>query len=483
MAKLNIRKSFNNNKFKYGGYTTLMTAMVLATVIILNLIMEIDVFNKKFDLTANKFYTLSSESKNLIENVNKKVTIVGLYRQGQDDSFTRQIKEILGQYKSASNNIDIQYIDPELHPGYVTKYKEGKDLASNSIIVESGNKYKVLGQYDLVEYDYSNPYGEPQATSVKAEQSITSAILFVTAEKNPTIYNLNGHEEEALFTELNDYVTNENYTVKELNLLKEEWKPQAGDVLLINSPQRDLSQDELKKIKEYMDNGGRTMFFMAFTEKEMPKFKALLNTYGVDVPRALVIEGDNGYMYQDPVNLLPELTSHEIVSSISSSNLNILISAAMPVEEVKDKKENIKVESLLNTSNKAYGRLDLTNSAIAKQNGDLSGPFKVAVAVTNEIDTTNTEKNGKLVVFTSSSLISSQAIQLSNGANLDLIMNSLSWLAERKENLIIRPKSLQLVALEMTNSQAYTISAIAVIVIPLLVLGSGIWVWLRRRHL
>ena len=483
MGKLNIKKSFNDKKFKYGGYVTVMTALVLAVVVIFNLIMEMDIFNKKFDLSANKFYTLSTESKNLLLTVDKKVKIIGLYEQGKEDSFTRQIKELLSQYKSLSKNIDLEYVDPELHPGYITKYKEGQDIQTNNLIIESGNKYKVLNHYDLVQYDYSNPYGQPQATSVKAEQSITSAILYVISEKNPKIYNLTGHEEETLFSELNQYVTNENYTIEELNLLKGQWQPQPGDILLINSPKRDLSGDELNIIKDYLDNGGRIMYFAALTEEEMPNFKSILNTYGIDIERALVIEGDNRYMYQDPVNLLPELPYHEIVSPINSANLTVLISAAMPIQEAKDKKDTIKFESLLETSDKAYARVDLTNTNISKQEGDLKGPFNIAVAVTNEVDTNNTEKNGKIIVFSSSSLITAQAIQLSNGANLDLVMNSFSWLSERKENLVIRPKSLQLQALVMTNSQAYTVAAVAVIIIPLLIAVTGIIVWLRRRHL
>jgi ABC-type uncharacterized transport system involved in gliding motility auxiliary subunit len=483
VAKFNIRQAFNNKKFKYGGYATLMTAIVLASVIILNLIMEMEGLNKKFDLTANKFFTLSEESKKLLKDVNKKVNIIGLYEQGQDDNFTRQIKEFLNQYKDSSGNIDIQYIDTDLQPTFVTKYKEGKDIAENSLIVESGSKYKIIGQYDLVEVDYSNPYAEPQVTSVIAEQAITSAILYVTSEKNPVIYTLIGHEEGELSPDLNQYVTDENYTVKKLNILTEKWVPQVGDVLLINAPQRDLSEDELNKIKSYMDKGGRIIYFAAFTEKELPNFNSLLNAYGVKVTRGLVIEGDSGYMYQDPLNLVPEFTYQEIVSPIKSSNLYVLITAAMPIEEVEGKKDTIRVESLLETSSKSYARVDLNNSVISKQEGDLSGPFKVAVAVTDEVDASNSEKNGKLVVFSSSSVMATEAIQLSNGANLDLFLNSLSWLAERKENLIIRPKSLQLESLEMTNSQAYTISAIAVVIIPLLITASGIMVWLRRRHL
>lgn len=488
MAKFNIRESFKSQKFKYGGYSTLMTAIVLAIVIIVNLVVGMDRVNKSIDLTQNKLFSLSSESKQILKKVNQKVTIVGLYEQGKDAGFISQIKQILKQYQSASSNIDLQYVDPELHPGYVTKYKDAKNITTNSIVVECGTKYKVLAQSDLFEYDYSNynPYdtsSQPQVTSVVAEQKLTSAILYVTSDKNPTIYTLQGHEEGALSQSYTQYFADENYTLKDVSLLNEELKTQSGDILLINSPQKDLSDMEFNKIKDYLAGGGRAMFLMGLSEKELPNFKKLLNLYGVDVNRAIVLEGDNNHIYQSPVNILPNLGSHEITNPISSSKMNVIISGAMPIKQVSVKKDTLKIESLLSTSDKAYGRVDLTKNVIEKQADDIKGPFDVAVAVTDAVDQSNTDKNAKLVVFSSPTIIDEQLMQLSNGANIDIFLNSMNWLAEKKDSLVIRPKSLAVESLDMTQSQSLTVAAIAVIFIPGVVAVAGICVWLRRRHL
>ena len=163
--------------------------------------------------------------------------------------------------------------------------------------------------------------------------------------------------------------------------------------------------------------------------------------------------------------------------------MNVIISQAMPIQQTKVKKDTVKVESLLKTSDKAYARTDLTNNVVAKQANDISGPFDVAVAVTDEVDKTNTDKNAKLVVFSSPTILDQTLMQYSNGANIDLFLNSMNWLSERKENITILPKNLSVEALDMTQGQSLTIAAIAVIFIPGLIAVAGVCVWLRRRHL
>jgi ABC-type uncharacterized transport system involved in gliding motility auxiliary subunit len=67
--------------------------------------------------------------------------------------------------------------------------------------------------------------------------------------------------------------------------------------------------------------------------------------------------------------------------------------------------------------------------------------------------------------------------------NGDFFMNSLGWLKGQKESLTIRPKNVQQMRLSISNLWALLLSGIVVIVLPLLILGSGFVVWMRRRHL
>ena len=92
------------------------------------------------------------------------------------------------------------------------------------------------------------------------------------------------------------------------------------------------------------------------------------------------------------------------------------------------------------------------------------------------------EVESRLVVTANSHFLATQFL-LQVPGNLDFIMNSLNWLADREEVISIRPRSLIHLNLQMSGWQKLIYSGIVVILIPLLALGAGVVVWLRRRHL
>ena len=189
-----IRNSFINKKFKYGCYATLMTAVVIAIVIVI--ILVVDQINWKADLTQNQMFSLSEQTYNVPDNLEQDIKIIGLYETGKEE---RVVTEIIDRYLARSKRITYTTIDPERYPQLVAKYeKDGQSLSTGSLIVESGDRYKIINRYDLVNYSFSNTSGQFQAQSLAAEQRLTGAILYVTAEDLPVVYLLEGHGEDSL---------------------------------------------------------------------------------------------------------------------------------------------------------------------------------------------------------------------------------------------------------------------------------------------
>jgi ABC-2 type transport system permease protein len=480
MGKFDIRKSFKQKKFKYGGYATLLTAVVLAIVLVLNLV--VDQLDLKLDLTKEKLYSLSEQTNTILKDLKSDIKIISLNEAGNENA---GVKEILNKYTSGSNKVKLETVDPEKHPEVVTKYtKDTGSVNPGSIVVESGSKFKVIDSYDL--YNYSTDYqtGQQSVQSLAVEQKVTAAIMYVTSDKNPVVYNLQGHSEAEVPSALSSSMGNENYTVQSLNLLSGEWKPAAGDILLINSPQRDISADELKKIKDYLSKGGRALIFFDLLKTDLPNMQDLFKSYGVNVSRSLVLEGDTNYTIQgNPYYLIPNMGSHDILSPLTTAKVPVLTYAAQPIIQEKIKKDSVKIEALLTTSAKAYAKSNLEAKTIEKEAGDAAGPFNLAVAITDELDYNDTTKNPRIVLLSSSALLNEQLVSMSNGGNTDLIMNSMNWLVDRKENISIRAKDLSAETLTMTAAQQLTVAGIAVILIPLAIAICGVIVWLRRRHL
>ncbi|NLN40945.1 MAG: GldG family protein, partial [Clostridiales bacterium] len=270
-----IMDSFKDKKFKYGGYATLLTAFVLAILVVINLV--VDQIPFRLDLTENRMFSLSDQTEKIVENLDQEIRIIGLYQTGKENTM---FDEILQRYRRINKNISITYIDPVKNPTFSSKYtKDGTSLREGSYIVESDERFKIIDYYDLFNIK-SDQYGT-RAESLALEQRVTNAIQYVTADKLPVVYTLEGHMEQALPYELRQQMELENYEIKTLSLLTEESVPSDATVLMVIAPQRDITAEEEQKIREYLENQGRAIFLMEITENEMPNFSSLLKSYGI----------------------------------------------------------------------------------------------------------------------------------------------------------------------------------------------------------
>lgn len=479
MNKLNIGTSFKEKKFRYGGYAALLTGIVMAIVIAINLL--VGQLNLKLDLTQNKLFSLSEQTHSVLDGLNKEVKIIALYESGKENP---TFKEILNKYKNNSKQIVVEYSDPILYPEVAKKYsKDGKNLKIGSIIIECGNKFKVINPEDMVNYSYNSQGSQSVPEYLAIEKNITGAIMYATSQKDPVVYDLQGHDEDSLPQEIVKQMQMENYKKVDLNLLTDDLKGEEGDILLVISPKKDLAVEEENKIRSFLSKGGRAIFIKDLINVDTPNFDKLLYSYGVEIKKSLVVETDQQYSAKNPIYLIPKMSNHDIVKPLNDSKINAVMPVAQPVEEAKVKKQSIKVEGLLTTSDKAFGKMNLDSKNMEKENGDINGPINVAVTVTEKLDDKNDEKDAKVIVFSSSLFLQPQIISASNGANVDLFMNSLNWLQNQKQNISIRPKSLKMDYLKMNAFQQMFYSGVVVIIIPGIIMLAGLVVWLRRRHL
>ncbi len=479
MNKLNIGKSFKEKKFRYGGSAALITGIVIAIVIAVNLLAG--QLNLKLDLTQNKLFSLSEQTYKILDGLDKNVKIIALYESGKENP---TFKEMLNKYKNNSKQITVEYSDPILYPEIAKKYsKDGKNLKIGSIIIECGDKFKVIDPEDMVNYSYDNQGSKSSPESLAIEKNITGAIMYVTSQRNPVVYDLQGHDEDSLPPDIVKQMQMENYKKVDLNLLTDDLKGEEGDILIIISPKKDIAIEEENKIKNFLSKGGRAIFIADLIKTETPNFNKLLNSYGIELKKSLAVETEQQYSAKNPIYLIPKMSNHDIVKPLNSSKMNIIMPAAQVIEEAKVKKQSVKVEPLLTTSNKAFGKMNLDSKSMEKEKGDIDGPINVAVAVTEKLNDNNGEKDARIVVFGTSLFLQPQISASSNGANVDLFMNSLSWLQNQKQNISIRSKSLKMDYLKMNGFQQMLYSGIVVIVIPGIIMLVGVAVWLRRRHL
>lgn len=469
----------NNTILKYGVYSSVMTIIVFAIMIVINLI--VGQLNLKVDLTTDKLYSLSEQTDMIANQLQKDVKIYILYETGKEDI---TMQEVLGHYNEFSH-VSTQVVDPYRNPQFVKKYaSNGQELPMGTVIVESGDKFRVIVPEEMATY-MTDPYtGMPQMETLNVESSITGAISYVASDENYKLYLLTGHGESPLDEGLLNQLKYSNFDVAQLDLVSAQKIPEDIDILMLNAPSKDISTNELSLIKDYLENSGRAVFNMGISFQPMPNLTELLDYYGVSVNQAVALEGSSNYVFQNnPYFILPSYGQHEITNPLIQQNENVMFPFSQGIQEVETKRSSLEITPLLITSNTSYGKKQMESvEDFEKAQGDLDGPFSLAVAIKDEWFTEQ-QNTTKLVVFGGKPLIDTQMNSAVNGGNFDFFLNCMNWLQDKEDTIAVRPKDIQTISyLNLNQTQAIIIMISCVIVLPIIIFGIGIFIMFRRKN-
>ena len=470
--------SIDKKSLKNGSYSMGITAIVIAVLVVINLIVgQIPEKYTQVDVSTQKLYTISDTTVKYLKDMNTDVTIYHIVQSGKEDSV---LEKMLTRYEEESKHIKVEKKDPVLYPNFTSQYTSD-DVADNSLIVVAGEKSKVISYSDLYETEMDYTTYQTNTTGFDGEGQIDSAISYVTSENLPVIYTLEGHEELELNSSLTDSLQKANYDVQSLNLLTQDAVLEDTGCLLIAAPQKDLSEEETQKIITYMEAGGKVMIFTEYTGTDMPNLKSVLENYGVTTGDGVIMEGDTGhYIMQRPYYIVPTIDSSDITSDIKSNNRYVLAPISQPVKTLSDYRDTLQISSLLSTSDEAYIKTDVQNmTTYEKEDSDEEGSFQVGVSVTEQVDDDNTTQ---LVCFGCASLLDEATDQQVSGGNTDLVLAALGWMCENDAPVIdVTSKSLTMSYLTVPQFDAAYWSIIVCGVIPVVFLLIGTVIWFKRR--
>jgi ABC-2 type transport system permease protein len=304
-----------------------------------------------------------------------------------------------------------------------------------------------------------------------------SAIDYVVSEEQPVVYTLEGHGESDLPSEFSDQVEKANMTVESLSLLNVDEIPEDAACILVYGPSSDLSEEEETMLSEYVTNGGKLMVAAGPTEDgTLENFAQLIAEYGVETQEGIVVEGNRDYYaFQAPYVLMPEMQSDAITNSLIDEHYYPILPIAGALSVGTS--TNGTVTTLLSTSDESFSKIDgYSLTTYEKEDDDVDGPFAVAVSITND-------NEGQIVWFAASDFLEDTYNSYSSGANVNLGMNALSALVGESESMAIRSKSLSYNYLTISASTASVLKKIMIGLFPLIYLGIGVAVVLKRRRL
>ena len=484
-----LKKSFSSRNFKMGGFQTLVMVIVIAVVIVLNLVVEkMDI---TVDLSSNMMYSLSEDTKKVAADLQDDVVI---YYLCQDGSETIQIgagykvinlENIVRQYEELPH-ITVEKRDPVLYPNFAKEYTEDK-ISNNDVLVVNQNTDKsvhvAFADMFNMELDYTTYQEVP--TEIDMEGKITSAIQQVTSESTRKIYITSGHGEQALSNSIADILEKSNIATEELETLSAEKIPEDCDILLINGPQYDFSEDEYTKISEYLSDGGKAMFFTSVmvSKKDMKQYCKLLSDYGVNVAEGVVIDTEQCMSSDMPIVLEPTVESHDVTADAES--LPVYIDTVAGMTSQSEVRSTLSIEPLLTTSDSAFSRTDTKATDSNKIDSDINGPFSAAMAVTDEYaEKTQGEGHAtKLLVFGSPNFTLDSLISSNQFGNRSMIIDGITWLTggEEVSTLAIPARSMQEQSVLIEDGDVIFWTVALVVILPLILLGVGFVIWYRRR--
>ena len=483
LPKLNMKNlldSFKTRSFRVGGYSIATTAIVVAIAIVANiLVSSLPTSWTQFDTTSNKLYSITDQTKSLVNKLDKDVTIYWIVRDGYEDTY---LENLLPQYEDLSSKLDVVQKDPDISPTFATQYTDS--VAENSLVVTCGDRYRYLDYRDLYVLDEEKYYTEnKEEYSFNGESELTSAIDFVVSEDLPKIYLLSGHGEVSLPASYADALDDANVETADLSLLTIEFVPADADCVLVNAPQTDISEDEMRKLKDYLGNGGNVILLTDPPQQgRLTNLETLMSGYGVNAADGIVIETDQNYYAWDyPFYLLPKLESHDITNPLRQADYRVMLPFAQGLTVSNDLPEGIHVLELLTTSKTSLSKASGYNmTGFEKEEGDVDGPFALAVSVTQTLD----DGLYSHILWVSSSLLMDEnANAMVSGGNMSFFMNMINYLCEPEgNNITIYAKNTSAEYLVMDNATASYLTLMMVGLIPAAYLLFGIINTVRRKR-
>lgn len=452
---------------KKGGYSAVLSLIVIAAVIVFNLMINrLPESMRKFDLSGRDLYTISHTTQEVLQSLDKEVTI---YVAGDPDQIDERITTLVNRYQEQSDHIHAEIVDTVLHPEQLSALDvEPYNLL---IVCEETGKRKVISFNDIIKIDEMSYYMYNQLveTEFDGEGQITSAISQVTSDAQEQVYVTQGHGESQLSATVQEMMEKFSLNLETVNLLEEGGVPEDCSLLLINNPQKDLAVDERAAVSQYLNQGGQVMILAGFSAENRPNLDALLAEYGMVLERGYA--ADTSRFYQNNAfYIFPEYNhSSPVVSGISDDELTLLTGSGV-ISFLENVPDGVETEAIMTTSE---------NGLLVDENGNQTpGQYTLAASATKELDS----GQAVLTLFACPEMIDEGITSaFTNLANLTLFMNGVTANFEDIVNISIPAKSLQVTYNTIPSAGLW--ASIFIFLIPVFCIGMGFAVWMRRRKL
>lgn len=447
---------------RYAAYATTYILVVIAVIVVANILA--DRYNKSYDATSNKRYSLSEQTAKIVKGLKQDATITYF---NQSTRF-RDGKDLLDEYANLSPKVHVEYVDPDKNPQAA---REAGVREFGTSIVQVGLK-------------------KEEAKSM-TEEGITGAFIRDLKGSTRTVcftagsgeHQLDDSQREGL-SQFKDRLAKDDYESKSIDLLQNAEVPSDCTTLVIAGPTKNYQQPEVDAIKKYVEDGGRALLLLdpplKLGREEIAENDALtdlLQSWGVTMDKDLILDlNPIGQLagLGPQVALVTSYGSQPIVNDMKGTATGFPLSRSIEIKST----DKTSVQKLFDSSGSSLATNNLSSSSVnVNDPKNKKGPLTIAAAGT--YNTGKEKSQGRFVVMGSSSWIANRFLDF-NG-NSDLALNTINWLASDEDLISIRPKKEDDRRITMTRAQLSWVRATSQFLLPGIVLVVGIGVWWKRR--
>ena len=457
---------------RYGANALVYTLGFIGLLVALNYLANRH--DKRFDTTQEKVFSLSSQSMNVVKNLNKPLKLYGFVEGGQN----QHARDLYEAYAYASPRVTYEIIDPDRHPEMAERYK-----------------VTVMGT-TRVQYGGDDPATGTNVTEL-SEENITNAIIKVTKGGNKSVQFLDGEGEGDPedsksangFATFKQALEGEGYQVHKLFLASQPAVPNDTTLLVIAGPTREVSSHVVQAVDAYLKRGGHVMVTLRPPPAQGPDPEAglikLLDGWGVKVGDDVIVDQVLRLFAGPALGLNPVVTSYEQHPITASFNQRTVFPMARSVEPESGLKSGLSVAPLAKTSNTSWAEVDIAGIFVRQTASfggkDRKGPITVADAIEADLKALGGAKEGqaRMVAIGSTDFANNQ--YFNQFFNRDFAVNSVDWLAGEEKSISIRPRTLHASSFRLTVQQFSLVFALSVLLLPEVLLILGIAVWWERR--
>lgn len=447
---------------RYAAYAVLYTLVVLAVVVVANVLA--DRYDKTYDATSNKQYSLSQETAKIVKGLKQDATILYF------DQSTRfaQARDLLDEYKALSPRVQVRYVDPNKDPQLARA--DGVE-SLGTVIVQIGSKKEAAASF--------------------SEEGITGAMIRDIKTSTRTVCFVSGSGEHQIddsgkdgLSEFKSELDKESYATQTIDLLTKAEVPGDCTVLVVAGPQHDYQQPEVSAIQKYVEDGGRAMFLMdpplegrASSIAGNDALAAVLAGWGVTLDKDVIFDlNPIGQLtgLGPEVPLVTHYGEQPIVSDMKGTATGFPLSRSIEIHS----NSKVSVDAMFSSSSSSVGVTNLGAGEVRVSDPtNKKGPLTMAAAGTYSTGKANSQ--GRFVVIGSATWITNRFLDF-NG-NGDLALNAVNWLASDEDLISIHPKTPEQQHLTLTAAQMNLIRSVSQFGLPLLMIVPGTVVWWRRR--